>query len=248
MRAVADFHSHILPDLDDGSASLEESIGMLRMEWRQGISHVVATPHFYPRQDDPVQFLAKRKAAEEQLREEMARHPHMPDLSVGAEVHYFPGISESEILSELTIDGKDFILIEMPLVSWTDTMYRELENIRVKQGITPIIAHVDRYMTPLRTFRIPERLEELPVLVQANASFFLNKLSRGTALRLLRADRIHLLGSDCHNLQTRAPNLGPAIQLIEKHLGTAALDRIQSYQDWIWDNGGTDANRIENGR
>jgi len=248
MRAVADFHSHILPGLDDGSSSLKESIAMLKMERRQGISHVVATPHFYPRQDDPVQFLSKRKAAEDRLREEMAKHPHMPALSVGAEVHYFPGISESEILSELTINGKGCILIEMPLSPWTGTMYRELENIRVKQGITPIIAHVDRYMTPLRTFRIPERLEELPVLVQANARFFLDKLTRRMALRLLRADRIQLLGSDCHNLQTRAPNLGPAIQLIEKHLGTSVLEQIQSYQEWVCDSGGAHANKIEIGR
>lgn len=233
MGAVADFHSHILPKVDDGSASLKESIAMLKLERKQGIAHVVATPHFYPRQDDPVRFLSRRKAAEERLREEMARHPDMPSLSVGAEVHYFPGISESEILSELTINGKGCILIEMPLSSWTGTMYRELENIRVKQGLTPIVAHVDRYIGPLRTFHIPERLEELPVLVQANAGFFLDRLTRAMALRLLRAERIHLLGSDCHDLRGRAPNLGPAVQLIEKHLGNSAVEQIRACQEWV---------------
>ena len=248
MNGYLDIHSHILPGVDDGSRSLEESLAMLKMEREQGIGHVVATPHFYPRQDDPATFLARRKAAEEKLREAMSGHPHMPVLSIGAEVHYFPGISESDILPELTINSKNCILIEMPLSTWTDTMYRELENIRLKQGLTPIIAHVDRYMTPFRTFRIPERLEELPVLVQANADFFLNKQTRRMALRLLRADRIHLLGSDCHNMQTRAPNLGPAIQLIEKHLGTSALERIRVYQDWVCDHEAAEANTMEIGR
>lgn len=47
MNGIMDFHSHILPGIDDGSASLEESIAMLRMEAEQGITHVIATPHFY---------------------------------------------------------------------------------------------------------------------------------------------------------------------------------------------------------
>ena len=74
------------------------------------------------------------------------------------------------------------------------------------------------------------------MLVQANASFFLNKQTRRMALRLLRSDRIQLLGSDCHDLQKRAPNLGPALQLIEKHLGTDALEQIRLYQEYVFHN------------
>ena len=60
MEKVIDFHSHILPGIDDGSASVEQSIAMLRMEAEQGIDHVVATPHFYPQYDTPEHFLRKR--------------------------------------------------------------------------------------------------------------------------------------------------------------------------------------------
>ena len=114
MKDIVDFHSHILPGIDDGSASLEESIALLKMEAKQGIRHVVATPHFYPRYDDPEQFFIRRQEAEYLLRREMEIHPGLPELTVGAEVHFFPGMSHSDILSGLTIGGKECILIEMP--------------------------------------------------------------------------------------------------------------------------------------
>lgn len=231
MHSVVDFHSHILPGIDDGSTSLKESIAMLRTEAEQGIRHVVATPHFYAQHDTPEKFLARRKQAEACLREEMARHKELPQLSIGAEVRFFSGISESDILTELTINQKRCILIEMPSPPWTSAMYRELEDIQVKQGLVPIIAHVDRYIRPFRTFQIPERLEDLPVFVQANASFFLKTSTVRMAVRLLREDKIQLLGSDCHNLISRVPNLGPAVQQIEMRLGSGILERIQFYQN-----------------
>ncbi len=106
-------------------------------------------------------------------------------------------------------------------------MYRELEWIYAKQDLIPVIAHVDRYIRPLRTYGIDRRLEELPVRVQANASFFLHAGTAGFAMKLLRQDRIQLLGSDCHNLTDRAPNLEGALQRIKRKLGAEALERIR---------------------
>lgn len=229
MSGIVDFHSHILPGIDDGSASVAESIEMLKREAAQGITHVVATPHFYARHDSPERFLARRGEAEVRLREEMEKHAGLPRLSVGAEVYYFPGISESDALYQLTIDEKNSILLEMPQAAWTKHMYGEMEAIAVRRGFTTIIAHVDRYIAPFRTHGIPDRLAELPVLVQANAEFFLQRYTARMALRMLKEDRIHLLGSDCHNLSSRAPNLGAAAAYIEKHLGTGALDRVNGY-------------------
>lgn len=227
---IVDFHSHILPGIDDGSASVEESIALLRREAEQGIRHVVATPHFYARHDTPEQFLTRRREAELRLREEMERHSGLPQLSIGAEVHFFSGMSHSDSLSQLTIDKKGCILLEMPMCHWTDAMYREVENIWARQGITPVIAHVDRYLSPFRTSGIPERLEAMPVYVQANAGFFLRPATRRMALNLLKKDQVQLLGSDCHNLSERAPNLGPALAWIQKQTGLDLLRRIESHQ------------------
>lgn len=223
---ITDFHSHILPGIDDGSRTVEESIAMLRAEAEQGIKRVVATPHFYPQQDSPESFLRKREIAESALREAMAEYDDLPELIVGAEVYFFRGICDSEEINTLTFGKNRCILLEMPNTSWTDAYYREIEAIYERQGITPIIAHVDRYLNPLCDFGIPRRLSELPVLVQANASFFLHRSTARMAHRMLRDGHIHFLGSDCHNLTLRPPNMAQALTAIQRKHGMAPIEQI----------------------
>ncbi len=239
MRTCTDFHSHILPGVDDGSKSVSESLEMLRLEAGRGIRRVVATPHFYAHHDTPERFLRRREDALEQLRIAMEGQPELPEIIPGAEVYYFPGMSESEALLELTIGENGYILLEMPQPPWTETMYREIEAIYVKRGITPILAHIDRYISPFRTHGILKRLEELPVLIQANSEFFLDRHTSRMALRMLQSDQIHLLGSDCHNLTSRKPDLGDALALIEKRLGENVVERVCAYENMILEMGNT---------
>ncbi len=236
MSTVVDFHSHILPGIDDGSSSLERSIEMLQAEAEQGIKRVVATPHFYAQHDRPEKFLQKRAEAEQLLRKEMEKYPQLPQLHIGAEVYFFNGISDSDMLSELTIDKKRYILIEMPMPPWSERIYRELENIWVKQDLIPVIAHIDRYIAPFHTYKIPDRLGQLPVKVQANASFFLEKTTRRMALRMLQQGKIQLLGSDCHDMSRRPPSLGNAVKIIEKKLGPNIISYINSHETEILEN------------
>lgn len=233
-NGIIDFHSHILPGIDDGSRSVEESLALLRLEAQQGIHHVVATPHFYAQHDSIEAFLERRAEAEARLREEMEKQPGLPELTVGAEVYYFRGISQSDVLQKLTVGANPYCMIEMPVSAWTDTMCRELTQIYHDQGIVPIVAHVDRYFTPLRTFGIPKKLEQMPVLVQANASFFCGR-SFGRAMRMLQKGQIHLLGSDCHNTGSRRPNLEKALARIQKQDGEL-LAQIAQAQNAVLDN------------
>ena len=226
---MTDFHSHILPGVDDGSPSLEVSLAMLRAAAEQGIEQVVATPHFYANHDDPRRFLERRARAEAALREAMEGRQDLPRVLVGAEVAFFRGISDSEFLPRLTICGKRCILIEMPPAPWPEEFYRELEAIWRKRNILPIVAHIDRYIGPFRTHGIPQRLSGMPVLVQANADFFLERTTGRMALGMLKAGRIHLLGSDCHNLGGRKPNLGPALEKIRRRLGEKYIQRVCRY-------------------
>lgn len=230
---LTDFHSHILPGVDDGSQSPEESIAMLKLAAEQGIRRMVATPHFVARGDTPQRFLERRDRAEARLRRELDGYADLPQLLVGAEVRYFRGISEWEFLPQLTIGDSHCVLIEMTAPPWPETAYAELEAIWTKRGLIPVLAHIDRYIAPFRTSGIPERLEELPVYVQANAEFFLERSTQRMALRMLRQDRIHLLGSDCHNTDSRKPNLGEAIARIQKKLGEDPLHRICHYENRI---------------
>ena len=167
----------------------------------------------------------------------MSKFSDLPKVKIGAEVYYFNGISDSDAISELTIDSKGCILIEMPLSPWTESMYRELEALYVKRGLTPIVAHIDRYISRFRTFGIPKRLSDLPVLVQANAEFFLNKSTSSMAMRMLKNDQIHLLGSDCHDLKSRKPNLGEAVELIERRLSDRAIKHINAYENDVLSGG-----------
>lgn len=230
---MIDFHSHVLPGIDDGSDSLETSIQMLRVEAEQGITHVVATPHFYAQRDKLDQFLRRRDQAEKILREEMELYLGLPELVMGAEVSYFRGISESEFLRHLTIGNNRCVLIELPMPPWDESIFSELEAIWVRREILPIIAHIDRYLTPWRSAAVLKRIAELPVLVQANADFFTKRKTAKLAMRMLKNNQIHLLGSDCHNMSSRKPDLGPVIERITKKLGTDSLARISEYENKV---------------
>lgn len=230
---VTDFHSHILPKIDDGSRSVEESIAMLQMMVQQGVQTVIATPHFYPQDTTPDRFLEKREAAMDRLLEQLTQNDNYPEIRLGAEVFYYDQMSHSEELRKLTIEGINAILIEMPMGQWTDRMYQELENIQKNLSLTPIVAHVDRYLGRFRDYGIPQRLSELPVLVQANAEFVLKHT--GKALRMLQGQQIQLLGSDCHNLTDRKPNLGEAVELIRKKLGNDVIELIQSTERMLFE-------------
>jgi len=232
---VIDFHTHILPSVDDGSRSVEESVKMLEMQAQQGIKRVIATPHFYAHHDSPERFLQKRKDAEIRLLQAIDGRSDLPEIKCGAEVYYFSGISESNVLDELTIDSKKCILLELPSAPWHEKIYSELENIWIKHGITPVIAHIDRYIGPFKNRGLIERIADLPVKIQANASFFISRGTRRMALKLLRENKIHLLGSDCHNMTSRVPNLDAAVEIIESKLGLAAVEQIELNEQDILD-------------
>ena len=222
---LTDFHSHILPGIDDGSSSVEESIALLRAEAEQGIKRVVATPHFFASRQTPLTFIERRDEAEAQLKAAISDMEGFPSLEVGAEVHFFRGMSESELLPMLTIRGTNAILIEMPPAPWTETMFSELEEIWHKRRLIPILAHIERYISPLKARAIFRRLTEMPLLIQSNADFFVERSTSGLAIKLLKEDKIHLLGSDCHSTRSRRPNMGSAITIIENKLGKEAFIR-----------------------
>ena len=107
---ITDFHTHILPGVDDGSRSVEMSVEMLKKMAEQGITRVVAMPHFYAHRDTPNRFLMRRSRAEVALRQEMEKYADLPEIIVGAEVYYFPGMSNSDMLPAMTINGTNYIL------------------------------------------------------------------------------------------------------------------------------------------
>lgn len=220
---MTDLHCHVLPRIDDGSSSVQESLEMLRALYAQGVRTVVATPHFYADSDTPARFLARRQKALRSLLPSLEEEDELPQLKMGAEVHYFSGMSESDSLMELTLSGGRAMLVEMPFGPWTDGMYRELEDIYTRRGIIPVIAHVERYLRPLQSAKLLDRLGQTPALLQVNASFI---TAGRVGMRYLKQGKIHLLGSDSHNMTDRAPNMGPALERIRQKLGSETLEEM----------------------
>ena len=225
---MVDFHAHILPEMDDGADSVETSLAMLRESFRQGVDLICATPHFYADEEDPETFLRRRSEAYSRLREAMGDGEGFPSILLGAEVLYFPGISVAEEVRELCLEGTFLLLVEPPMLPWTETMLDEIESCVDSLRCVPVIAHIDRYMRLLNDPSLLDRVSERKLLVQANAAYFLHRQSRAAALDSLRNGRIHFLGTDCHDLIDRPPNLGDALDVISDAGAEKYLERFNA--------------------
>lgn len=213
---MIDFHSHILPGIDDGAETLSVSLEMLEESRNQGVDTVFLTPHFYADETDPTSFLRDRSRVFEALKRAAAFRPTLyPQLRLGAEVLYYPGMSETKELRSLVMEGTPFLMIEPPMIPWRESVLQEIEDTGKNIGVIPVIAHIDRYMRILQDYSLPDRIRGRRMLAQVNASYFLHGDTRERALQELYEDRFQFIGSDCHNMDDRAPNMGYAAQIIE---------------------------------
>lgn len=200
---MIDFHTHILPCIDDGSQSITESVSLLREEKRLGIEAVVATPHFYANENSPSSFLKKRDQVWKQLRPYL--WPELPRVYLGAEVQYFEGICAVEDIDLLRIQGTDMLLVEMPFTKWSDRMIEDILELNERQNLQVVLAHIERYMA-MQPEDIWQYLRDCGILMQCNVSFFDGWKTKHRAMTMLKNGQIHLLGSDCHNMRSRRPN------------------------------------------
>lgn len=220
---MVDLHSHILPGVDDGSRDLEMTRQLLTALSRQGVRTVAATPHFYAAKDTPEAFLQRRQTALEQV---SALRGDYPQIIPGAEVAYFDGMAHSGMLEHLQLGASGLLLVEMPFCPWTQRMIREVCDLTLQTGLTPVLAHVNRYRGQNQLPRYMDQLLENGILFQCNAEAFLSLFTRGWALKLLDKGCIHFLGSDAHNLTARPPRLEQAAQVITQKLGADTLDGL----------------------
>lgn len=222
MRTLYDIHGHFLPGMDDGCKTAEESLEVLRQAARQGVGVMFATPHYYPVESIET-FLKRRAASAERLKQAMESRPEeaFPKICLGAEVALRPGISADPMLEKLCLGGSRYLLAELPWRGWGSDILRELRNISAICGITPVLAHLERYVS-MAGWHAVEQVLGLDVLVQVNAGSFLRFADRQAVKKILRRGGIHFLGSDCHNLTTRKPNMALAAAYMEKH-GMAAI-------------------------
>lgn len=194
-----DVHTHILPGIDDGANHMEDALALLRMEAQQGVKTVVLTPHFDLQNTKLQAFVEKRAYIVERLRREAAELPIQ--LLVGAEVMYSPRILECA--DALCIEGTSYLLVEFPMYAYPQIaieVFREL----CQRGITPIIAHGERYLFS-GAVALLEKLTNNGALLQVNVDGILDRKLKKRIYELADRDLISLLASDTHSPITRRP-------------------------------------------
>ena len=223
---MIDWHSHVLPQIDDGSQSLEETLKLLNILSSQGVTAVIATPHFYANDESVETFLKRRRESYESLCGALSND--MPKILLGAEVSYYSGISRMEGLSKLCIEGTRLLLLEMPFARWTDHTVGELKELAAQGDVTLILAHIERYID-MQGEEVFDELAEYGVIMQVNSNFFNRASTKRKALKLLKRGVIQLIGSDTHSVKLRPPTLGDAYNIIEKKFGNNLLLEIKEY-------------------
>lgn len=207
MRFV-DIHTHILPGIDDGAADWEQTKRMLKLQSVEGVTDIIATPHFDleangPSPDEICELARQADAAAGELGFGIRVYP-------GCEVLFSPGVPEAYREGRiLTLAQSRYVLVEF----FPRSAYPEIrEGIRelCMQGAIPVIAHVERYECLMNEYDRLFELEKIGALMQMNGRSLLGRCwdKRVRMCRkLIRNGFVHFLGSDCHNETERPPKM-----------------------------------------
>lgn len=225
---MIDFHTHILPNMDDGSDSVETSNKLLNLLEEQGVKLVCLTSHFYANHESINDYLKRREKAFNKL-----NYKGNLVLKLGAEVRYYSGISVSEDLNKLCLEGTNYLLLELPFFTTiTPQMIEEITSLRFK-GFIVVLAHIERYNISNKDLN---SLHNSGVLFQYNVDYINGLLTGNKAISLIKRGYISFLGSDCHNLTNRHPYYLKAINKLKNKLKTDDLStyikKLYNINEW----------------
>ena len=220
--AMVDIHCHILPETDDGSVSLEESVEMCRLAAEDGITTIVATPHMF----DGVHKTPDRETILRRIDAVMKATGHTIEIVPGGEVRYSHEIFDEsrDPLSRIRLNGGSYMLLEFPFQMVPPNIENTIFQI-LNAGITPVIAH------PERNKRLQKHPEILASLIDRGAFSQLDagSLTGGfgaesldSARKLLRGGMAHFIATDAHHAGRRRPNLTDAVLIAAEIVGLEA--------------------------
>lgn len=189
-----DFHSHILPGIDEGLATVEEAISLLKKEQKDNIDIVIATPRYDINKYSISDFITLREKAYTKLITEIG-DLDIPSIKLGAEVIYSDNLLNTPDLHNLCIEGTDYLLLELPKVQLNDYILDNIYDLTYNTNIRPIISHVEESLKYTSIESLEEVLD-MDVLGQINASSLLDKDSRKKAFKLFNNNYVHLIGSN----------------------------------------------------
>lgn len=221
-----DYHCHVLPDMDDGAKDVDESLSMLNMLRDQGVERVVATPHFYPNHMTLDKFLVKRKNRFDLL-QSTKKVPIW--MVLGSEVQIKRNISGIDGIEKLTMGDRNVMLFEMPFEDYDHWIGDEICNIAFEYHITPILAHLERYLGVMENNDIVDLLSLANFVVQINYESVNDKNAMELVKYLLDENIPLIFGSDSHNTTSRKPNVEESLLVLRKKVGQNTLKKIIEY-------------------
>jgi protein-tyrosine phosphatase len=218
-EAVVDIHTHILPDADDGARSWDMAKEMCQVAARDGIAHIVATPHA---DEEYVFDRAKHQRSLDQLQSEVGEGVK---LSLGCDFHFsFENIQAAvKDPSAFAIADTQYLLVELSDFAVSGAITEAIRRLR-EVGLKPIITHPERNPILQRSPDSILRLAEQGCIIQVTASAFTGfwgEPIQKIAEWLLRKKTIHVVASDAHDVKNRPPVLSPARRRIAELAGEA---------------------------
>lgn len=221
---MVDIHSHILPEVDDGARSWEMAVHMCHMAARDGIEHMVATPHANG------EFAYDRPWLRGVLNELRRRIGAAPQLSLGCDFHF--SFENLESLARephrFTIEDTPYLLVELSDFSVPPSITNELDDL-LNRGLHPIITHPERNLLLQRK---PERVLEwvrIGCAVQVTASSLTGRWgarAKKVAQWLLEHEAVHLLATDSHGVENRPPILSEGRDLLRRGFGAEVAQAL----------------------
>ena len=222
---MIDLHSHIIPKIDDGSKSIEDSIAMIKEAKNAGFTDIFLTPHYIENYFDLDVQSRKEKFAE--LREIVKENNIEINLFLGSEIFINPEIDKLYLSNTiLTLNNSKYMLIEIPMNDTILYLDDVIENL-VSIGITPILAHPERYQYVQNDINVCEGLIDKGALFQMNFGSIIGvygKDVKKTAIKLLKNNYIHFLGSDAHRKESLYTKIESAKKKIIKIIGKEKFD------------------------
>ena len=228
-----DFHAHILPGVDDGAKTFDEAVKLLKSLESQGVKAVSLSPHFFPALESSLEEYKERIIPKfEAFRE--AVKDICPELYLGYEVHYFSGLAATVGIKDLCIANTKYMLLELPYRRISTRTINNIIELNLSRGITPILAHIERY----RKFECYDRLlsliEDGYALGQINAYSLLKFKSRRATLKLIKDGYVSFIASDTHSIDKIPPRIEEALSFIEKKLGKETANTIKNNHDSLY--------------
>ena len=227
MERFVDAHCHVLPEVDDGAQSMNETRQMLQMAYDEGIRYIIATPHHHPRRGkaSPRQLRRQLKL----VREEAEKISEKLRVYLGTEVYFGQDVPDK--LKEekiLTMNRTRYVRVEFSPIDSFDYICQGIQQIQMK-GFEVILAHIERYRSMREDIGRAEHLADMGVRIQVNAGSITGqsgwKIKRYIK-QLMDRDLVFCVGTDAHDPKSRPPQMKKAAEYVKKKYGEEYVRRI----------------------